>query len=146
MLNSILFKHFKTVGQVTPLCRENWWHRCAIITQAMLSVGAKNQLKWIRRAHRRETHWKWASLFFHSTLWNLARSWHFPCLRTRETLNLLMCADSCTDTKTDKNQTKKMKKKEKKLRKMYFSCVTCQVSHVTWHVSGVMCHLYPGLF
>ena len=66
--------------------------------------------------------------------------------RIQETLNLLMFADSSTDTKTDKNQQRGKKKKIKQL--CHVSCgmchvsgVRCQMSGVRYQVSGVTCHM-----
>ena len=50
--------------------------------------------------------------------------------RIWEILNLSMFADSRTDTKTDKNRII-----------VLYSCVTCQVSNDTCHVSCVICRM-----
>ena len=55
----------------------------------------------------------------------------------RETLNILMCADSSTDTTTDKN----WQKGEKQNEKNHVSRVTCQVSGVRCQVSHVRCQV-----
>ena len=47
----------------------------------------------------------------------------------RETLNLLTCADSSTDTKKSEEEN------------LYKSCDTYHVSLVTCHMSCVMCHV-----
>ena len=52
--------------------------------------------------------------------------------RIRKTLNILMCADSRTDTK-NKNEQK-------------FACVMCHVLPVTWHLVPVTCHLTTTLW
>ena len=54
--------------------------------------------------------------------------------RIRETLNLLTCSDSSTDTKTDRNKQKVRGKRKR-------PNVMCHVSHVTCHISCVMCNM-----
>ena len=63
-------------------------------------------------------------------------------IRIRETLNLLMCADTSTDNKTDRNRQKgRTTKYEGKKCDMLH--VRCQVSHVRCHIVHVACHMSP---
>ena len=62
--------------------------------------------------------------------------------RIRETMNILMSADSSTDTKVDRNRKKGKKKIKNRINIMcHMSFVTCLVSCVMCHLARITCHL-----
>ena len=66
----------------------------------------------------------------------------YPKSGIQETLHLLTCADSNTDTKTDRNRQKGERRKtlNEFCIRCHNSCVRCPVSRVGCHLSPVTSH------